>query len=115
MLQNLIHSFINSVNYQDPYFPHDYEFAARLLPGLAPPPPTLKPEHLGYGSPGSYRPQIGFTSPNPRGYSTPEPARRIIRCFKQNLFHLRVASVMVTALASVHAIFELIKLIASLK
>ena len=66
-----------SACYKDPYYPDDYIFEAKLLPNVTMPPRTLRPQ----GVLGPYQPQIGFSQregPH-RSYSTPSPARRMIR------------------------------------
>ena len=67
-----------SACFRDPHHPDDHIFEAKLLPSVTMPPRTLKPR----GVLGPYQPQIGFSRRDgpQRSYSTPQPARRMIRC-----------------------------------
>ena len=75
IINNLLNFF--SACFRDPHYPDDYIFEANLLPNVTMPPRTLK----GEGVLGPYQPQIGFSQRQGpgRSYSTPEPARRMIR------------------------------------
>jgi 5'-3' exoribonuclease 2 len=81
-LPDIQESFAIGVKFQDPSYPLDHVYPAVLLPGIHPPPRVLKPGGGHFtGSPGSYRPQLGFSSRGsnftPRG--TSGPSHRMIR------------------------------------
>lgn len=50
------------VKFQDPSYPLDHVFSAVLLPNAKIPERVLKPGGNFNGTPGSYRPQLGFSS-----------------------------------------------------
>ena len=69
------------VKFQDPAYPLDHVFSAVLLPNVRFPERVLRPGGNFHGPPGSYRPQLGFSS---RGSNfTPSgphgPGHRMIR------------------------------------
>ena len=49
-----------SLNFQDPWFLSDFIFESKLLPDVTLPRPTLRPEDMVGGLPGSYRPQVSL-------------------------------------------------------
>jgi 5'-3' exoribonuclease 2 len=61
-LPDIKHSFAIGVKFQDPAYPLDHVFSAVLLPNVRFPERVLRPGGNFHGPPGSYRPQLGFSS-----------------------------------------------------
>ncbi|XP_064394780.1 5'-3' exoribonuclease 2-like [Halichondria panicea] len=71
-------TFVMSSKFQDPHYPPEHIFEAKMLPGAELPDKVLRPSNYS----GRYQPSTGFrggSTAHQRSYSAPDPAQRMVR------------------------------------